>query len=109
MRMLLRLVLLAALIALGVWLWTVFFPPPEKIIRRELREVAACVSFAPDEGALARVANVEKLAGYFAPDVKIHFDTMDTGQHSLEGRDEVAQAAYAARSQLTALQVKFQD
>jgi hypothetical protein len=109
MRILSRLVLLAAVIALGFWLWTVLFPPPEKIIRHQLREVAACVSFVPGEGALAGAAAVEKLAGYFSPDVKIHFDTMDTGQHSFEGRDEVTQAAFAARSQLNTLQVKFQD
>jgi hypothetical protein len=109
MRILLRLVLLAAVIALGYWLWTVCFPPPEKILRRQLQGVAACASFGPDEGALAKAANAEKLGGYFSPDVKIHFDTMDTGQHSLEGRDEVVQAAYAVRSQLTNIRVKFED
>jgi hypothetical protein len=109
MRALHRLVLLAALVGLGFWLWTVLFPPPEKIIRRELRAVAACASFGPNEGALARAANAEKLGDYFAPDVKVRLDGMDTGQHFLDGRDEITQAAFAVRSQLNSMEVKLED
>ena len=36
MKIVFRLILLAALIALGVWLWFVLFPSPEKIIRQRL-------------------------------------------------------------------------
>ncbi len=32
MKILVRLVLLAALAGLGFWLWTVLFPSPEKIL-----------------------------------------------------------------------------
>ncbi len=34
MKIVFRLALLAAAAAAGVWLWTVLFPSPEKIIRK---------------------------------------------------------------------------
>ena len=40
-----RLVLLAALIAAGVWLWTILFPTSEEIVRKRLAKVAAEASF----------------------------------------------------------------
>ena len=101
--------LLTAFIALGFWLWTVFFPPPEKIIRTELREIAVCASFSSGEGAISSAASVEKLSDYFAPDVKVHVDGMETGDYTLDSRDEITQAAYAVRSQLATLEVKFVD
>ena len=40
MKIAFRVVLLAALAALGVWLWTILFPSPQKIIRQRLEAVA---------------------------------------------------------------------
>ena len=54
MKIIFRLVLLAALVALGVWLWTVLFPSPEKVIHKRLIGLANVVSFSPNEGDLVR-------------------------------------------------------
>jgi hypothetical protein len=52
MKLLLRAVLLAALLALAWWLWTVFFPSPEKAIRKRLAALAQAASFKSNEGDL---------------------------------------------------------
>ncbi|MCU0785936.1 MAG: nuclear transport factor 2 family protein, partial [Verrucomicrobia bacterium] len=104
-----RLVLFAAFTALAVWLWTVLFPSPEKIIRKQLAEVARCASFVANEGPLARAGNVAKLAGYFSADAQLSFDVPGHGPHALTGRDEIIQAAMGARSAVGALVVEFPD
>ena len=109
MKITFRIVWLVALAALGFWLWTVLFPSPEKIIRRRLDEVAKHVSFAPDEGALARLANVQSLADYFSTNAEVNIDTREEGQHDFAGRDQITQTALAARSVLGSLNVKFLD
>ena len=43
MKIVFRLILFAALLALGVWLWFVLFPGPEKIISKRLAELARTV------------------------------------------------------------------
>jgi len=40
MKLIVRIVLVVALAALGVWIWTVLFPNPEKVIRQRLTELA---------------------------------------------------------------------
>lgn len=109
MKMVIRLAALAATLALGVWLWTVIFPSPEKIIRHRLTEVARAASFAPQEGMLARTVNAQKLASYFALQAEVSLDLPGGDQHELAGRDEITQAAFAARNYFRALQVDFLD
>ncbi|MGA2685561.1 MAG: hypothetical protein ABSF51_10960 [Verrucomicrobiota bacterium] len=109
MKIVLRVVWLAALVAAGVWLWTVLFPSPEKVVRQRLASVAQRASFAADEGALARLADAESLAGYFSPNVEINLDVPGRIQHTILGRDEITQTAVAARSTTSSLSVKFLD
>ena len=49
MKIALRLVLLAALAALGVWLWMILFPSPEKVIRQRFAALARAASSSADE------------------------------------------------------------
>ena len=109
MKIVFRVVLLAALVALGIWLWTVFFPSPEKIIRQRLDKVAKESSFAPNESALTRLAAAEGLANYFATNVEVSIDTRVADRQEFVGRSQITQAAMAARSQLGSLNVKFLD
>lgn len=109
MKIIFRVVWLAALAALVIWLWTVLFPSPEKIILRRLDKVARDVSFAANEGALARLAGAENLAGYFATNVEVNINTREGDRQDFVGRDQITQAAVAARSQLGSLDVKFLD
>ena len=57
MKNLLRLILLALLIAVGFWVWNILFPNPQKIIRHRLNKLAQLASFAPNEGNFSRIAS----------------------------------------------------
>ncbi len=81
MKIVLRVLSVAALVAVGVWLWTVLFPSPEKVIRQRLATVAKRASFTADESALARLADAESLAGYFSTNVEIDLDVPGRFQH----------------------------
>ena len=67
MKIVFRFVLLAALMALGVWLWFVLFPSPEKIIRQRLTELARTASFSSGEGNLARLAAAKDIWPAISP------------------------------------------
>jgi len=109
MKIIIRLVLSAAFIALGFWLWTVFFPSPEQIIRKQLANVARAVSFTANEGLLARAHNASKLAGYFSVDAQVSLDAPGHDSYTFNGRNEIMQAAAGARSAAGALAVEFLD
>lgn len=97
------------LVVLGVWLWTILFPSPQKIIRQRLEAVARCVSFAPGEGTLVRLAGAQGLAGYFATNAEISVEIPGHDRLVISGRDEITQATLTARSAFGSLGVKFLD
>jgi len=109
MKIVFRVVWLAALVAAGLWLWAVLFPSPEKVVRQRLATVAQRPSFTADESALARLADAESLAGYFSTNVEINLDVPGRSQLTITGRDEVTQHAAAADSMVSSLSVKFLD
>lgn len=109
MKIFFRVCLLAAVAGLSFWLWTVFFPNPETVIRKRLEKVAKMVSFNSNEGNIAKAANVLQLSGYFATNIQIVVDTPAQSQQTLTGRDELTQAALAARNMLKGLNVDFLD
>lgn len=109
MKLVIRVCLIAAVAGLAFWLWTIFFPNPEKVIRQRLDKVAKLVSFNSNEGNIARAANVMQLTGYFATNIQIVVDTPAQSQQTLSGRDELTQAALAARNMLKGLDVDFLD
>ena len=98
MKIIFRLVLLVALVALGVWLWFVLFPSPEKVIHKRLMALASTVSFSSSEGNLVRLAGAQNLAGFFSADVEVDIDVPGHERHVFMGRQEITQAALTARS-----------
>ncbi len=109
MKIVLRVVLLATLVVASFWLWTVVFPSPEKVIRRQLDEVAKRASFTADESTLARLANAESLGAYFSTNVTVNLDVPGRDGHTIMGRDEITQVALASRSATSGLNIKFLD
>jgi len=109
MKMVYRLILLAALAAAGVWLWTILFPSPENIVRKRLAQVASEASFNSGENALIGAARAENLAGRFGTNVEININVPEYGQHEFVGRDEITQAAAGVRMRLSSLKVEFPD
>jgi hypothetical protein len=109
MKIFVRICLVAAAAGLVFWLWTIFFPNPEAVIRKRLDKVAALVSFGAKEGNIAKAASVMQLTSYFATNVEITVDTPAQSKQTLSGRDELTQAALAARNMLSGLNVEFLD
>jgi len=109
MKIVFRILLFAALAALGVWLWTVLFPSPEKVIRQRLLELARAVSSLPDEGNLTRLAAAHSVAGFFSTNVELNVELPELGQRSSMDREEITHLALGAGSMAGGLQVKFPD
>jgi hypothetical protein len=109
MKMVLRWILLAALVALGVWLWTVLFPGPEKIIRRHLEGLARTASTPGNEADLTRLAAANQVANFFASNVELKVTLPELGQHSSLDREEIIQLAMIARGRAGGVRVTFPD
>jgi ketosteroid isomerase-like protein len=103
-----RAILFAALIALGIWGWGVFFPSPEKVIRKRLGELAKSASFSSKGGLVAQAWNASMLADFFTEDVEVAVD-LPGDQPSVNGRAELLQAAALVRSRIGGLSVEFPD
>jgi cytoskeletal protein RodZ len=109
MKLIVRIVLVVALAALGIWLWTVLFPNPEKVIRQRLTELARTASSSSGESDLARLAAARSLAGFFSTNVEFQVELPELARRDSMDRDEITQAAFAARSRVGGLKVKFPD
>jgi hypothetical protein len=104
-----RVALLLVLIGLGFWLYTVFFPGPEKAIRKRLEKVAQLASIRPGQGLLSRGASIQELANCFDSKVEITLNWRGGSQHSLAGRDEIIETAKLAHGQFQTLEIEFLD
>jgi hypothetical protein len=100
--------LLAAL-SLGFLGFSWLFPPPQKVIRKQLVAVARLASFDVNEAPLAKLANSQKLGSYFADRVELALDLPGRGQQVIGGREELIQTATSARMQLSSLNIQFPD
>jgi hypothetical protein len=109
MKIFWRLIFCAAVIALGFWLWTAFFPAPEKVIRRRLEKLAADVSFTADQGNISRLAGGESVAGFFSTNIEVNINVPGHEQVTFASRAEITQAALGVRERLKSLSVKFPD
>jgi hypothetical protein len=109
MKILSRILLLAALAGLGYWLWTAFFPGDEAVVRKRVSRIATLMTFDSGEGNIARLANVEELANLFAADVEIVVDLQGYPEELLTGRAELRQRAMAARMAVSGMTVTFLD
>ncbi len=104
-----RLLLIILFVAIGVWGWWTFVPSPERVIRRNLKELAQAVSFNSKEGPLAQVGNATKVTSYFTADAEIIVEVPGFARMTLNGMDELRPAALRARSELDRLKVDFPD
>jgi hypothetical protein len=109
MKIILRVVLLAIVITAGVWLWTVFFPSAQKVIRQQLAAVARDASSNPNQNPLVSAANAQMLAAHFSTNVAVQLDVPGRVQHTFNSREEIAQAAVFASSSANGIQVQFLD
>lgn len=109
MKIAFRLVLLAAVAALGFWLWVVFFPSPEKLVRQQISSLATTATVGASDSNLVRVGKAQKLASLFAADAQVILDVTGQAARTLSGRDEIRETALGGFVSLTALNVQFLD
>lgn len=104
-----RLFFAALALAIGVWVWIVFFPSPERVIHKRLEALASDVSFGPGQNYLSRLAHLQALSGFFTSNVELNVDLPGFQQHRVVGRDELFQAALGEQTQTRGLDAKFPD
>jgi hypothetical protein len=109
MRIAIRLVLLAALAGLGFWLWTVFFPSPEKVVLNMISRLAATATFDAGASNLTRAGKASSVVGMFASDAQIILEASGAGARTLSGSDEIREAAIGGFGSLPSLNVRFLD
>jgi hypothetical protein len=107
MKLALRLLMLAGLLALGYWGWRAAFPDPRKVVLHRLEKLAQIASFPPDEGPVAKLANVQKLAGYFADQVTVNVEVQGVEKAEFSNREDLIQAMQAGRSAASSEKAKF--
>ncbi len=101
--------LLLALAGVGYWVWVTFFPSLEIAIRKRFTALAEVAAIPPNEPPLAKLANAQKLGNFFTTDVDVTVEVPGRSQQSFSGREELVQAAAAARSSVSALNIEFLD
>ena len=101
MKLLFRLFLLAAMVALGWWLWTVCFPSPEKVVLQRMQSLAQVLTFKSDISNINRATRASEFIGYFSVDTEILIDVPELGTHTMSGRDEVREAGNGGFAALT--------
>ncbi len=109
MKLFIRVVLLAGVVALGIWLYTIFFPGPEKAVRQQLAKVARLASIKPDQGLLGRASSIQELSLCFAPEIDITFNLRGGSEHSLRKREDIIELAKLAHARFKTLQIDFLD
>jgi hypothetical protein len=104
-----RSVLILVAVGLGVWLWGILFPSPDRVIRKRLAELAQAVSFRGHESPVATLANSSGVAGFFTRDVELKLEVPGTSAQTISGRDEIFAITQRVRLLLGSLEVKFLD
>jgi hypothetical protein len=108
-RWLARALLLACLIALGIWVWTVLFPNPEKIIRRRLAKLEQLASVSAKESPFKQAVISKRLGTFFSSDIEVAVNAEDGEVYTFHGRPEFMQAVTLARSYVNGLELQLID
>jgi hypothetical protein len=109
MKLIVRLILLAGLLALAVWSWGFFFPTPQKIIEKRLVKLARLASFTSKDGNIKRLADTERISLLLAQNIQVVVDVPGGRETMFDNREELLQAALAARPAVKELVVQFTD
>jgi hypothetical protein len=92
-----------------LFLYRHFFPNEEKRIRRMLGELAEVTSIPSRSTPAGNLAAVNRLRDFLTAEVEVDVELPGEHRHSLVGRQELVQAALAARANLQGLKVEFLD
>ena len=104
-----RAVLALLVLGVGGWLWTIFFPSAEHVIRKRLAELSKAVSVQATESPVAQLSNASRVAGFFTADVEIRVDIPGSSAQVITGRDELFAIAKGVRSVSGGFDAQFLD
>lgn len=104
-----RVILILILGMLGFWLYTVFFPNPEKVVLKRIASLAKAATVNSSDGNITRAAKVSSIISYFSTDAEIHVDGREVGNKTITGRDEIREIAAGGMANVSALEVQFDD
>lgn len=102
-------ILLAVVIAAAVFTWRYFFPGPETQIRRKMAQLEELASFSGTEGNLELLGTARKLGEMFADDARVQLDVQGGPKRSLQGRENIIEAALGALHMSGGMTVEFLD
>ncbi len=101
---------LAAGVVVGMGLvWFAWPASPERIIRRQLTEMAELLSFPPNEPPLNALSEVNQLCARLTPDIEVVVDAPGFGRRNVRGREDIRDGLMAYRRRFNGAQVKFPD
>ncbi|MEY4917633.1 MAG: hypothetical protein RL616_1546 [Verrucomicrobiota bacterium] len=109
MKIFFRLGLLAAVAALGCWLWTVLFPSPEKAVLKKVSALAETATFSADASSLTRAGKASSMVSLFANDAEIVLDIAGVVTRTLSGREEIREVTLGGFVNLPSLKAEFLD
>ncbi len=109
MKIIFRLLLIAAVTALGCWLWMVLFPSPEKIVLKKVSTLAATATFSADASNITRAGKASGVVSLFASDAEIVLDIAGVVTRTLSGREEIREVTLGGFANLPSLKVEFLD
>ncbi len=104
-----KLILLILIAGAAVWGWIAMHPSPEKQVRKQLQALARTASYGSGQGLIGKVADAEKLVGYFASNVNVNIDVPGHHESRFAGRDEIQQASLAVRNTVRSMSISFPD
>ena len=104
-----RAVLAIVCVGIGFLAWRLFFPNHERIIRKQLTELAQLCSFPPNQPPLTALKDCQRAASFCTPDVEIIVNVPNYPMEKISGRDDLLQKAIAARGFTGGLKVDFLD
>jgi len=102
------LIILMALLALGWWGWSAWFPNPRQAIRNRLNQAASLASFTRGEGNIKRALSLQKLSGCFTEDAQITVDIPGVENHTFT-RSELMESGMALKSMAYGLKAELID
>ena len=109
MRRAFQIILLLVALGAGPWLWKTVFPSDETRILGLLKALADDATLPAGEGNIGRIRRIERLTSALTPDIAIRVTPFGSRSVEISGRDEVMQAAMAARGAATSIKVEFLD
>jgi ketosteroid isomerase-like protein len=91
-------VAIVAAVVIGVWAYRMLFPGDEKLIRKLVDAAADAASVKANDNPLFRLAGANRLASYCTPDVILKVEISGVDVRTINGHDDLLQAAIAARA-----------